>query len=51
MDLQEALAFAGEGKVRTVTSEDSLDNGTAIMQRLREGQVEGRVVMRVATGT
>lgn len=48
-DLQEALAFAGEGKVRTVYSEDSLDNVNAILDRLRAGQVEGRVVMRVGT--
>ena len=46
-DLQEALAFAAEGKVRTVCSEDRLDNVNAILERLRAGEVEGRVVMRI----
>jgi propanol-preferring alcohol dehydrogenase len=46
-DLQEALAFAGEGKVRTVFSEEALDDVNAVLQRLRAGEVEGRVVMRI----
>jgi propanol-preferring alcohol dehydrogenase len=47
-DLQEALAFAGEGKVKTVHSVDTLDNVNQILQRLRDGQVEGRIVMRLS---
>lgn len=47
-DLQEALEFAGEGKVRTVFSEDRLDNINHILQRMRLGDIEGRVVMRVS---
>lgn len=47
-DLQEALAFAGEGKVHTVCSEDKLENINAIFGRLREGQIEGRVVLKMA---
>ncbi|MDR6536781.1 alcohol dehydrogenase AdhP [Variovorax soli] len=47
MDLQEALAFAAEGKVRTVCSEDRLDNINQVFDRMREGQIEGRVVMRL----
>lgn len=46
-DLQEALEFAGEGKVRTVCSEDRLDNINAVFDRMREGTIEGRVVMRL----
>jgi propanol-preferring alcohol dehydrogenase len=46
-DLQEALEFAGEGKVRTVCTEDSLDNINTVLDRLRQGRVEGRVVMRI----
>lgn len=46
-DLQEALEFAGEGKVRTVCSEDRLDNINAVFDRMREGRIEGRVVMRL----
>lgn len=47
-DLQEALEFAGEGQVRTVFSEDRLDNINHILQRMRVGDIEGRVVMRVS---
>ncbi|NML46485.1 alcohol dehydrogenase AdhP [Ramlibacter sp. G-1-2-2] len=47
-DLQEALAFAGEGKVHTVCSEDRLENINAIFGRLREGQIEGRVVLKMS---
>jgi len=46
-DLQEALAFAGEGKVRTVCSTDRLDNINSVLDRMRHGQIEGRVVMRM----
>jgi len=46
-DLQEALQFAGEGKVHTVCSEDRLDNVNAVFDRMRQGDIEGRVVMRM----
>jgi propanol-preferring alcohol dehydrogenase len=46
-DLQEALAFAGEGKVRTVRSVDKLDNINEILRRLRDGRIEGRVVLQM----
>ena len=49
-DLQEALEFAGEGKVRTVFTEDRLDNINGIFARMKAGQIEGRVVMRIANG-
>ena len=48
MDLQEALAFAAEGKVRGVYSEDRLDNINAIFTRMKQGEIEGRIVMRIA---
>ncbi|CAN7282598.1 alcohol dehydrogenase AdhP [Polaromonas sp. LjRoot131] len=47
-DLQEALAFAGEGKVRTTFTEDRLDNINGILDRMRRGAIEGRVVMRIS---
>ena len=47
-DLQEALAFAAEGKVRGIYHEEPLDNVNAIFARLKHGDVEGRVVMRIA---
>ena len=46
-DLQEALAFAAEGKVHTVRSIDALDNINQILGRLRDGHIEGRVVLRL----
>jgi alcohol dehydrogenase, propanol-preferring len=47
-DLQEALAFAGDGKVHTVFSESSLADINNVFTRLKAGKVEGRVVMRMA---
>jgi propanol-preferring alcohol dehydrogenase len=47
-DLQEARAFAGEGKVRTVFREESLDDVNAVLDQLRAGAVEGRAVLRIA---
>jgi alcohol dehydrogenase, propanol-preferring len=47
MDLQEALAFAGEGKVHTTYSEDRLENINSVFSRMKQGDIEGRVVMRI----
>ncbi|WP_298929043.1 alcohol dehydrogenase AdhP [uncultured Ramlibacter sp.] len=47
-DLQEALEFAAEGKVRTTYAEDKLDNVNAILTRMRKGEIDGRVVMRIS---
>ncbi len=47
-DLQEALAFAGEGKVRTTFTEDRLENINGVLDRMRHGAIEGRVVMRIS---
>lgn len=47
-DLQEALEFAGEGLVRTTYSEERLDNINAVFTRMRQGDIEGRVVMRLS---
>jgi alcohol dehydrogenase, propanol-preferring len=49
-DLQEALAFAGEGKVRTTYAEDKLENINGIFERMTKGEIEGRVVLRIAPG-
>ena len=50
MDLQEAIAFAVEGKVHTVYTEDKLDNINGIFDRMRKGAIEGRIVMKIADG-
>ncbi|SEA15999.1 alcohol dehydrogenase AdhP [Rubrimonas cliftonensis] len=46
-DLAEALAFAGEGRVSSHYSWDVLDNINAIFDRMRQGAIEGRVVLRM----
>ncbi|MEJ6392950.1 alcohol dehydrogenase AdhP [Gymnodinialimonas sp. 2305UL16-5] len=46
-DLREALAFAGEGAVSSHFSWDELDNINAIFDRMRAGQIDGRVVLRI----
>ncbi|MEM8659008.1 MAG: alcohol dehydrogenase AdhP [Pseudomonadota bacterium] len=46
-DLTEALAFAGEGKVASHFSWDKLDNINAIFDRMRAGQIDGRVVLEM----
>jgi len=44
-DLTEAIAFAVEGKVRATTSTEPLERINDVLDRLRAGQVEGRVVV------
>ena len=50
-DLQEALAFAGEGKVHTVFTEDKLERVNQVMDRMRAGDIQGRVVMRISNAS
>ncbi len=50
-DLQEALAFAGEGKVHTVFTEDKLERVNHVMDRMRAGDIQGRVVMRISNAS
>lgn len=45
LDLAEALQFAAEGKVKTHYSLDTLDNINAIFDRMRQGKIDGRVVL------
>ncbi|RJS91221.1 alcohol dehydrogenase AdhP [Salinisphaera sp. Q1T1-3] len=45
LDLQEALDFAGHGAVKATVSGDKLENINAIFERMRQGQIEGRVVL------
>jgi len=44
-DLDEAIAFAAEGKVRADISKAPLSNINAIFDRLKSGRVEGRMVL------
>lgn len=44
-DLQEALDFAGEGKVKATVSTDSLENINEVLEQMLAGQIEGRIVL------
>ena len=46
-DLQEALAFAAEGKVKATIEQQPLESINAVFARLKEGKVNGRVVLNV----
>ena len=48
LDLQESLQFAAEGKVKATVSTDRLENINAVFDRMRKGQIEGRVVLDMA---
>jgi propanol-preferring alcohol dehydrogenase len=45
LDLQEALAFAGEGKVHATVTSDRLENINQIFERMHRGEIEGRIVL------
>ncbi|RZJ07949.1 MAG: alcohol dehydrogenase AdhP [Rubrivivax sp.] len=47
LDLVEALQFAGEGKVRSHYSTDKLENINAVFSEMKQGRIEGRVVMEL----
>ena len=47
-DLEEALAFAAEGKVKATIEQLPLECINDVFSRLREGKVNGRVVLNVA---
>jgi len=44
-DLSEAIAFAADGKVKTTVSERRLDDINDILAEMKEGQIEGRIVL------
>ncbi len=47
MDLIEALAFAGEGKVSVHYSTAKLDEINGVFDRMRAGGIDGRVVLEI----
>jgi propanol-preferring alcohol dehydrogenase len=44
-DLAEALEFATEGRVRATVNVEKLENINSVFDRLRKGEVEGRIVL------
>lgn len=51
LDLEEALAFAAEGKVKATIETLALDSINDIFNRLRTGKVNGRVVLGIGEQT
>lgn len=47
MDLQEALEFAGEGKVKSHYSTDKIENINSIFGAMKQGRIDGRVVLEL----
>lgn len=47
LDLQEAIDFAAQGKVRATVAVEPLENVNDIFERMRRGQIEGRIVMSI----
>ena len=45
LDLQEALNFAGEGKVKATIATEALDNINDIFARMHRGDIQGRIVV------
>ena len=47
MDLQEALMFAAEGKVKATIETTPLESINEVFERLRDGRIQGRVVLGI----
>jgi len=45
LDLQEALDFAGFGKVKATVATEPLENINQIFARMHAGDIEGRIVI------
>jgi hypothetical protein len=45
LDLQEALNFAGEGKVKATVAAERLEDINDIFARMRAGDIQGRIVI------
>ena len=45
LDLQEALDFAGQGKVKATVETETLDNINDVFARMHKGDIQGRVVL------
>lgn len=48
LDLQESLEFAAQGKVAATVAADTLENINGIFDRMRKGDIEGRIVLDMA---
>jgi propanol-preferring alcohol dehydrogenase len=48
-DLSEAVAFASKGKVKATIERRRLEDVNGVLQGLREGHIQGRVVLDIGT--
>eukprot|EP00871_Galdieria_phlegrea_P001858 jgi/Galph1/2673/GphlegSOOS_G1324.1 len=46
-DLQEALAFAAEGKVHVHYRKEKLENINNVLEQMKQGKIDGRVVLAI----
>ncbi len=49
LDLKESLEFAGTGQVKATIRTDKLENINDVFDRMRHGQIEGRIVLDFRT--
>lgn len=47
-DMQEAIAFAVEGKVKATVHAAKLENINAVFNQMKKGEIDGRVVLEIA---
>ncbi|MEF2073997.1 alcohol dehydrogenase AdhP [Consotaella aegiceratis] len=48
IDLQEALDFAGDGKVKATVAPSKIEEINAVFDRMHKGQIDGRIVLDMA---
>lgn len=48
-DLQEAIDFASEGKVKATVAAAEIDDINSVFQHMRDGKIDGRIVMQIAS--
>ena len=47
-DLEEAIQFAVEGKVKATVTSAKLEDVNDVFEKMKKGQIEGRVVLEIA---
>ncbi|WP_128293743.1 alcohol dehydrogenase AdhP [Afifella aestuarii] len=48
LDLQEALDFAGHGKVKSIVNPVKLEDVNSVFEKMHKGQIDGRAVIEIA---
>ena len=49
-DMQEAIAFAAEGKVKATIHSARLEDINEVLEQMKRGEIEGRIVLDIAGG-